>query len=70
MLSLIPISMGFSLGYSYSHPFPKHAQRNNKVKKMQTVDSPATEKQFHRTLEISHSQYFENQTKKFYCHPS
>ena len=30
-LSLIPIPMGFPLGYSRFHPIPKRAQQNNKV---------------------------------------
>ena len=44
--------MGFPLGYSHSHPIPKHTQQNNN-EQMQTVDSRAAEKQFLRKLDIN-----------------
>jgi len=44
--------VGFPLGYSHSHPIPKHTQQNNN-EQMQTVDSRAAEKQFLRKLDIN-----------------
>ena len=45
-------SRGILVGYSHSHPIPKHAQQNNKMK-IQSVNSRATGKQFHGKLNIS-----------------
>jgi len=55
-LRFIPIPVRFPMGYSHSHPIPKHAQQNNMG--VQTVDSRATvlQKSAHQSLKNTNSE--------------